>query len=462
VTLSDCRGLDLSTSDRDAVDTYDAALELFLNYEASAGQAVKQLLADHSDCVMGSVIRGYMMLMIESTAVQPKIAELAGSLSTEATNANQRERLHIAALAHWAADDVRAAAAVWDRILAADPHDLLALKVHHYTTFWTGRASVLLSAVEGVLDAWDDSIPGFDHVLGMHSFGLNETGHYGIAERVGREAVARNSEDLWSVHAVAHALEMQGDLAAGDSLFDVDPSCWDSKNPFRGHIWWHAALFAWNGGDYDRVLRIFDDRLHPISTNFYLDIQNLSSILARLELVGVDVAHRWDELGDHAANRTGDHVLAFTDVHCALSLARAGRLDELEAFTTSLIEHQSSRPAAIDTSGIDVAIKLSECLAADAAGDPAKAAAGMRAIRGELAPIGGSHAQRDLFDLLLADATQRAGDLDMAVHLLGARSRRWPSSVPTRMRYAEALSAAGSLDRATAVATERAPEASHS
>ena len=110
MTLTDSRGLDLSLTDNKAVDSYDGALGLFLNYEASAGQAVKQLFADHPDCVMGSVLRGYMMLMIETTAVQPKIAALAKSLSTEATHANQREQLHIAALAHWANGEVRAAA----------------------------------------------------------------------------------------------------------------------------------------------------------------------------------------------------------------------------------------------------------------------------------------------------------------------------------------------------------------
>jgi len=460
VTLTDCRGLDLSITDKAAVGTYDTALGRFLNYEASAGQAVKQLLADRPDTVMASVLRGYMMLMIETTAVQPKIAGLARLLSTEATHANQRERLHIAALDHWANDDVRAAATVWHRILAADPLDLLALKVHHYTTFWTGRAGALLSAVEGVLDAWDETVPGFDHVLGMHSFGLNENGHYLAAERVGRDAVAMNSEDLWSVHAVAHALEMQGDVTAGDKLFDVDPTCWESKNPFRGHLWWHAALFAWNGGAYDRVLQLFDERMRPTSSNFYLDIQNLSSILTRLELVGVDVGDRWDAVADHAGARIGDHVLAFTDVHCALTLARTGRLADLEQFTTSLIAHRSARPATSDCSGIDAAIQLSMCFAADAAGDPTKSAVGMRALRADdLAPIGGSHAQRDLIDLLTADVTQRAGDLDMAMHLFGARSRRWPNSVPTRTRYSEALTAAGNSDRARAAAFEGAAEA---
>lgn len=44
------------------------------------------------------------------------------------------------------------------------------------------------------------------------------------------------------------ALEMQGDHKAGVALFDVEPEIWATKNPFIGHVWWHAALFEWNAG----------------------------------------------------------------------------------------------------------------------------------------------------------------------------------------------------------------------
>lgn len=447
MTKPDRRGVATSATDQAEIDAFDDAFELFLDYELAAGSALKQALADHPGSVLATALRGYMTLMLETVAVQPKVASLAETTLAERDHATERERLHLRALGQWAAGDVRAAASTWDRLLAQDPLDLLALKLHHYTTFWTGRAGVLLATVESVLDAWDETTPGYDHVLGMHAFALNETGRYEQAEAVGRRAVAANPQDLWSVHAVAHALEMQGDLAGGDALFDLDPDRWATKNPFVGHLWWHAGLFAWNRGDYDRVLALYDERLRPASTEFFLDLQNLSSLLTRLELARVDVGHRWDELGDYAADRIGDHVLTFTDVHCGLTLLRTGRTEDLTAFTTSLRAHRAAHsadePSGPTTIGLDVAIELCHGFELAAAGDPAAAATRLAAVRGDLAPIGGSHAQRDLFDLVLIDLAERAGDLDGALALHRARTHRWPRSAPTWHRYAAALAAAG-------------------
>ncbi|MEM7322828.1 MAG: tetratricopeptide repeat protein [Actinomycetota bacterium] len=446
MTLTDQRGSEMTTGDQAEVDAFDNALELFLNYERSAGGAVKALLTDHPDTVMGTVLRGYMLMMLESGGVYPKVDAMVAEIIADDRDTNRRERLHLDALRHWANADVLAAATVWDHILAADPRDVLALKMHHYTTFWTGRADVLRSTVEGVVDTWDPATPGYDHVLGMLAFALNESGRHEQAEEIGREAVAANPEDLWSIHAVAHALEMQGANERGDRFFQVDDDRWGSKNPFLGHIWWHAALFPWNSGDYDRVLDLYDNRLRPASTEFYLDIQNLSSLLTRLELSGVDVGDRWGELADHAAARTGDHVLTFTDVHCALTLARTDRIEELGAFVESLERHQQDDGGR--TPGLPIAIQVSRALAAAAGGDHRTGAELLGAVRGDLAPIGGSHAQRDLFDLVLADMTLTAGEVELALHQLRARTRRWPNSVPTWQRYGQALVAAGRSDDA--------------
>ncbi len=457
MSRTDCRGVPTSATETSEIEAFDHGFELFLNYEMSAGAAMKQVVAEHPTSVLATVLRGYMMMMLETSAVHQKVAGTAAAALADADVGNRRERLHLQALAHWAGGDVRAAAATWDRILADHPRDLLALKLHHYTTFWTGRPNVLLSAVDGVIDAWDESTPGYDHVLGMQAFALNETGRYEQAEAVARRAVAINDEDLWSIHAVAHSLEMQGALAAGDAFFDVAADTWASKNPFVGHIWWHAALFPWNAGDYERVLDIYDQRLRPASTEFFLDLQNLSSLLARLESAGVDVGDRWDELGDHAASRIGDHVLTFTDVHCAMTLDRTGRSDDLAAFAGSLEQHRADRPAGFERAGLDVAVELCRGFVHRNAGDDRAAAETMAAVRGDLSPIGGSHAQRDLFDLLLTDTTEAAGDLDMALQLLRARTNRWPNSVPTWQHYARVLATTGNTEEA-ARAGKRAME----
>ena len=71
----------------------------------------------------------------------------------------------------------------------------------------------------------------------------------------GRQAVERNSGDLWAIHAVAHVLEMQGRSAEGVKWLDYTPEQWAHKNPFKAHVWWHAALFFLAQGEYDRALQ---------------------------------------------------------------------------------------------------------------------------------------------------------------------------------------------------------------
>src|SRR3712207_8780011 len=49
--------------------------------------------------------------------------------------------------------------------------------------FFLGQSSLLRDRVARVLPYWDDRVPGYGYVLGMHAFGLEEMGDYGRAER---------------------------------------------------------------------------------------------------------------------------------------------------------------------------------------------------------------------------------------------------------------------------------------
>ena len=104
-----------------------------------------------------------------------------------------------------------------------------------------------------------------------------------------------------------------------------------------------------------------------------------------------------------------------------------------------------------------MAIELCRGFERRAAADNDGAAEILLAVRGDLAPIGGSHAQRDLFDLVLADTVVAAGDHRLAANLARARTRRWPNSVPTWRHYAKAAAALGDqaeVDRANRRAEE--------
>jgi hypothetical protein len=69
--------------------------------------------------------------------------------------------------------------------------------------------------------------------------------------------------------------------------------------------------------------------------------------------------------------------------------------------------------------------------------DYARAANLLAPARKELWKIGGSHAQRDLFVLMLIDSAARSGDKALAGALLAERAVLRPGNpVPDRMRQA--------------------------
>ncbi|MCG8695568.1 MAG: hypothetical protein MI806_30530, partial [Minwuiales bacterium] len=71
-------------------------------------------------------------------------------------------------------------------------------------------------------------------------------------------------------------------------------------------------------------------------------------------------------------------------------------------------------------------------------------------LRHDLACVGGSHAQRDVFAQLLIAAATRAGQDNQAKALLAERVRNHPNSHGSWSLYADTLEKLGEADRAAA------------
>ena len=250
----DCRGLALTTSSEGAAKQIDQAVTDYLDYRTTASGHVKAALEQDPAFVLALCFRGYFLLMLENKAILPKVKQTLDEIRPNLDAATRRERLHVKALEAWAAGDIMKACFHWEEILTDCPLDLLALKLHHTMTFYTGRSQVMRSVVASVLGEWGDEVPGYGCVQGMYAYALEECGAYDEAERWGRQAVERNPGDLWAIHSVAHVLEMQGRSAEGVKWLNYTPEQWAQKNPFKAHVWWHAALFFLAQGEYDRAL----------------------------------------------------------------------------------------------------------------------------------------------------------------------------------------------------------------
>ncbi|MDH3580752.1 MAG: tetratricopeptide repeat protein [Hyphomicrobiales bacterium] len=424
----DAFGLEVTANSQEAVAAWDMAIIQSLEHRLSAAEHVKAALAADPEFVMGLCMRAAMMLQIGSNQVHPKIAEILARAKALAAGASQREEMHIAALEHWLAGNLAKSCALWQELLDQWPADIMALRLHHNGSFWTGDGQGLAKAPMAVLKALGDDMRASGFIMGMVAFGLEEAGDYGEAEKYGRAAVERNDNDLWALHSVAHVLEMQCRHDEGRKLLNHPFGTWSDRNPFKDHLWWHAALFALEEGDMLRVLELYDREVRVDETGFYLDVQNAASLLQRLELAGVDVGTRWEELADLAEARINDHVMPFTDAHFMLALTGAGRLEAAQGYLASLKSFAGSADNEVAAVTGNVTVPLSESLLANAQGRHGEAADGLYALRDDLSAMGASHAQRDVFQQILIDAMMKAERTQEARTLLEARLAARPGS----------------------------------
>jgi tetratricopeptide (TPR) repeat protein len=451
---TDARGITLTGATPQNALVFDAIISDYLDYKLSTFPNLKALCAAAPDFAMAHLMKGFLLLSLGSNSTVPAALACAEHVTKLQTNLNTREALHLQALKAWATGNPVLACKNWDDILFGEPRDILALKLQHFSLFWLGRAQHMRDAAARVLPAWDDTMTGHAQVLGMYAFGLEETGDYMQAEKIGRAAVESHPDDLWAIHAVAHVYEMRGDLSEGTKWLNQPLSSWDDRNPFKDHLWWHTAMFAYERGDFTRVLGLYDAAVWPDNSTFYLDVQNAASLLARLEFSGVDVGQRWKALSTAAQDRNGDHVLLFTEPHYTMAFGHEGAFDQADSQIASL-ERLGAQPGAENAVVVNnLTLPICNAIRAYYQGDYAQTIKTLMPIRYDYQPIGGSHAQRDVFNIFLMDAAIRNGDTTLARALLAERAAAHPNSFSTWQKYADLSTALGDTVAAEKAQTE--------
>ena len=305
--------------------------------------------------------------------------------------------------------------------LLDDPLDINALKLCQSELFWLGEMQWSASISDSVEKHWDNSCRYYSDFLAIRAFDLEETGHYKAAEMCGRQAVEMNPSDVWGTHAVAHVMYMQGRSRDGADWLDSlhRGGHWQGLSQMVLHLWWHRALFHLLSGEHDAALAVYDDYLRNFEIDLiaalpdlYLDLQNATSLLLRLEFLNVDVGARWSALSEICAERINDDSNAFSCAHYVVVLAA----DERFAQAQSLIDCMSE--ASLNGSSLaagfgNAAVPAAVAAVAHRKCDYRKVINTLMPLRYRMQQMGGSHAQREVFMLMLADALQREGEADL-------------------------------------------------
>ena len=332
---------------------------------------------------------------------------------------------------------------IWESILLDHPNDGFALRLANFTHFYSGDGRRIRDSLARVLPRWSEDHPDYGFVLGMYAFGLEESREYKKAEGYGRRAVEINPADAWSVHSVAHVLEMTERHEEGIAWVKGLEADWDTVNNFRFHLHWHRCLYHLERYEFDEVLSIYDKQVvSDIASDFYLDICNASSLLWRLEMFGVDVGDRWKELAEVSRTHIQDTDLIFVSLHYLMALVSAGDREAAD----EMIENIRKWSTLGDTQAeicARVGLSLAEGLRDARAGNHAGAIEKIGAVRYQMDAIGGSAAQRDVFQMILLDAAAASENALKARALFSERLGNKVHSSWSWYGYSNALSALG-------------------
>lgn len=394
----------------------DDFVQGFMACEARAVRILEAVEHDH-----GASVQAYAaaLHMFAETPTAPASAQPYLARALAAIDATPRERRFIAAVAAWTTGDIDTAIRLHEEQALEFPRDLVSVKLGQYHLFNRGDAPGMLRLARTVQPAAAD-VP---YLHGMLAFGWEQCHYLREAEAAARHAIALCRKEPWAHHALAHVMLTEGRLREGLDFMQGVADSWTGLNSFMvTHNWWHVALFALDLGQPDAVLRLYDQQVWGVAKDYSQDQINAVSLLARLELAGVDVGVRWQDLAEHLAPRVADQVLAFLDLQYLYGLARAGRT-EADVLHANMVAY-----AAVQPSWQAVALPAATGLLAHARGDYAQAAQALAAALPHLREIGGSHAQRDLFQQLYVDALLRSGQTVEAQQLLQQQARLQPES----------------------------------
>lgn len=262
-----------------------------------------------------------------------------------------------------------------------------------------------------------------DHpaLLGYLAMNAQDLGDLDEAHRLATKVLQMRPDSLVGAHPLTHVYYETGDHASGLAWLDGWLPSTDQAADLTGHLRWHAALHELALGDGEAALARYLAGIAPITGR---RISDATSLLWRCQLSGLvplgsdPVAATAGESVGQAVAPLADRVaFVFTGAHIALGLASACDADGLRRL--------AAKAGAYDAPGAaDVLPDLALGLAAYVEGASADAAD--RLLRAELSfiRIGGSNAQREVFDDTVIRALIAAGRLEEAADRLRARLDR--------------------------------------
>lgn len=413
-------GLTLTTNSSFAAQRYVEGMDLLLSYNLGLDRKFAEAVAADEGFALAHAALAVVYQLRGNLTEAKACAARAQSL---AEGVSRRERQHVAIIATIMAGEGARALELIREHLQEFPRDALLLFQANMLLMYSGlkdRREQALALLESCCSAYGEDW----WFLGSLSFVKHELDQFEESRRLSERSLQLYPRNANAAHNLAHVFHETVDLTGGLDFIQGWLADYEPEAPFYCHLTWHQAIFELSQGRYEQALALFDRGIRD-NVMSRSALPDAAALLWRCKIYGYDKKPLpWEaarELVQRIAPKPG---FAFNDAHTALVFAAL----EDEETTRMLLNSLRELAAQGNMMAGTVTLPLAEGISAFGQGDYEETIRQMEPLTDELIQLGGSHAQREIFEDTLLLAYMRSGHYDRAERLLQRRlSRRsWP------------------------------------
>ncbi len=322
----------------------------------------------------------------------------------------------VAAFQAWVRFDYAAARRHFSQHLRQYPTDVVALFCAHMFDFCTSQTPELMSDLALFDEHIDASHPLYSYYLGIKAFVHVEAGQPQPALRLGLESLRHCPDNIYGIHAVAHALHERECWQELCIFLEQCRAQWIDNAGMRMHVYWHLAIAYEKSEQAERSVETFHEMYALKDSLFAKQDLDAVAFLWRYRLRHPEDRRfdkEWRKLAGLWSGSIGSSMSYFHRLHAALAFAASEQpflieklIAESDGFGLDAATHQTG--IAVLQAILDFAHgRYDDCL---------------RRLRGQQSRwdvLGGSRAQRELLPLTLQACEQRGGAAratDAALH----------------------------------------------
>jgi len=404
-----------------AVECFLQGIDQFLAQDVGAEASLAQAIeADEAF----ALAHASLALMQQFQGAPAEARRSAAHARAYTGGISRRERQHVDVIATFVDGNPPHALALVYEHLAEFPRDAPLLLLRGFLLGRSGRQdwqqeqfSYLTHLAPQYGEDW--------YFLGAFAFAHHALNRFAESYRLAERSLAQHPRCGQAAHSLAHIFYETNAHAAGVDFLGGWIADYHPRAPMHCHFAWHLALFELAMGHYARVMDVYEQHIRPAVAQTRTSMYDAASLLWRYQLYGcADGPLPWAAVCELAAQMTAQPGMAFVDANAALALAAAG--DEM-AFT-GLIDGLRALAARGHPTAGSVVLPLAQGIWAFARGAYDEAIRWIDPVADEIVRIGGSNAQREVFEDTVLEAYLRAGRFAQAEALLRIRLARRPSA----------------------------------